>query len=330
MAANLNGNVEDYVIFSSIGFGVPIFLMLLGTSFLSYSNDIKLFLKNDFLKILIPFVIWNVILVFLNIVFNNQLVVTNYKLINDFINYFLIQYWYAWMLIGTFLTIPIFSEFIKSKKMEGIKYFLVLAILSSVIYQLISYFAIDNFLNLGFFVGPIIYCFLGFYLDNYKFKQSSNRLFFAGLILFALTSIFIVFFVMFTGSADKIFFLQYYDFLTLTNLDISVVSIIQAVGMFLIFKYLNKGDVSGIVLSIKKLFKVPFLDKLFNKFSNAAYGIFLVHQIIILLLSNFLIKIDNTLELFVLAVFIFFLSGAFIYLLSKVISPSYYIGYFDN
>ena len=60
------GSLQEYVIFTTFGFGVPIFLMLLGLLMLDRDySDIKTFIKTDFLRIFIPFLIWNTLLALL-------------------------------------------------------------------------------------------------------------------------------------------------------------------------------------------------------------------------------------------------------------------------
>ena len=60
------GNLQEYVVFTTFGFGVPIFLMLLGLLMIDRDySDIETFIKTDFLRIFIPFLIWNTLLALL-------------------------------------------------------------------------------------------------------------------------------------------------------------------------------------------------------------------------------------------------------------------------
>ena len=70
------------------------------------------------------------------------------------------------MVLGAYLTIPIINEFIVNKGMRGAKYFIVLFIISSLFYQILIFFNISSFVDLRFFLGPINYIVLGFYLSN--------------------------------------------------------------------------------------------------------------------------------------------------------------------
>jgi len=60
------GNLQEYVVFTTFGFGVPIFLMLLGLLMIDRDySDIETFIKTDFVRIFIPFLIWNTLLALL-------------------------------------------------------------------------------------------------------------------------------------------------------------------------------------------------------------------------------------------------------------------------
>lgn len=61
------------------------------------------------------------------------------------------------------------------KGMRGAKYFIVLFIISSLFYQILIFFNISSFVDLRFFLGPINYIVLGFYLSNKKFSLSTNE-----------------------------------------------------------------------------------------------------------------------------------------------------------
>ena len=59
------GNLQEYVVFTTFGFGVPIFLMLLGLLMLDRDySDIETFIKTDFVRIFIPFLMHGCYLVF--------------------------------------------------------------------------------------------------------------------------------------------------------------------------------------------------------------------------------------------------------------------------
>ncbi len=97
------GNLQEYVVFTTFGFGVPIFLMLLGLLMLDKDySDIETFIKTDFLRILVPFLIWNTLLALLMTMSAGKFSIV------FFISKFVTQHWYAWMLLGLYLSLPIY------------------------------------------------------------------------------------------------------------------------------------------------------------------------------------------------------------------------------
>lgn len=115
---------EEYVLFSTMAFGVPIFLMLLGTLMLErdYYDDIPKFLKGRFMRIVIPFLVWNTVIALVYTYYHGNLTFSLSGL-GAFSRTFGLQHWYAWMLIGIYLSLPIFNSYIKETKVYGAKYF---------------------------------------------------------------------------------------------------------------------------------------------------------------------------------------------------------------
>jgi surface polysaccharide O-acyltransferase-like enzyme len=189
---------DEYVLFSTMAFGVPIFLMLLGTLMLErdYYDDIPKFLKGRFMHIILPFLLWNTVIAIVYTYYHGDLGLSMFGLTALF-KTFLLQHWYAWMLIGIYLSLPILNSYIKETKIGGAEYFLVLSFLAVVIYQALEIFNTPTYFNLTFFIGPIIYLFLGYYLDHKEFKSGPNKMIWIGLILFLATTAFIVYFDVF-------------------------------------------------------------------------------------------------------------------------------------
>lgn len=95
------GNLQEYVVFTTFGFGVPIFLMLLGLLMIDRDySDIETFIKTDFLRIFVPFLIWNTLLALLMTISAGKFSIV------FFISKFMTQHWYAWMLLGLYLSLP--------------------------------------------------------------------------------------------------------------------------------------------------------------------------------------------------------------------------------
>ncbi len=323
------GTLEEYIIYSSFGFGVPIFLMILGMLMLDRDySDLNNFFKSRFVRILVPFLIWNTMMAVIATITQNHLGFNMKFLIYIFQN-FMLQHWYAWMLLGIYLSLPIFSEYIRSKKVKGAEYFLFFAILASLIYQLMALYHTPSYFNLTFFIGPIIYLFLGYYFENKKFNTSSNKLFLIGVILFILTSSYIVYYDIFVNHLTMTIFLHHYNFYTHSYMDVSLIVIAQAVGMFLIFKYLNRPDNTGIILSIQKLLSGKRIKRLTTSLSRSCYGVYLTHQSIILILASIfnLTAKNEVYGIPLIAISTLIISWLIILSLKKLKVPTQYIGY---
>lgn len=139
-----------------VRFGVPLFLMVTGMLTLNREIDLELFFKKKFVRIVYPLVFFFII-AFICHVYSN----------------FLTVYWYCWMVIGVYLAIPILNIFIKHANEKEMKYFILMFLLSSLIYTLAQHFGLKLALDLDFFIGPASYLILGYYLANKEFKISS-------------------------------------------------------------------------------------------------------------------------------------------------------------
>nr|WP_050553518.1 acyltransferase [Methanobrevibacter boviskoreani] len=321
---------EEYVLFSTMAFGVPIFLMLLGTLMLErdYYDDIPKFLKGRFMHIILPFLLWNTVIAIVYTYYHGDLGLSMFGLTALF-KTFLLQHWYAWMLIGIYLSLPILNSYIKETKIGGAEYFLVLSFLAVVIYQALEIFNTPTYFNLTFFIGPIIYLFLGYYLDHKEFKSGPNKMIWIGLILFLATTTFIVYFDVFHQGFQRTLFLHHYNFYTRSYMDVSLVIILQAAGVFLFWKYINFDSTEGIFKRFALLFKKPLISVGIKSISRSCYGIYLTHQTMLLII--FLLVDVNYFNAyywtFILAFLTFVSSWGIITVLRKIGIPGYYIGY---
>ena len=321
---------EEYVLFSTMAFGVPIFLMLLGTLMLErdYYDDIPKFLKGRFMHIILPFLLWNTVIAIVYTYYHGDLGLSIFGL-TAFFKTFLLQHWYAWMLIGIYLSLPILNSYIKETKIGGAEYFLVLSFLAVVIYQALEIFNTPTYFNLTFFIGPIIYLFLGYYLDHKEFKSGPNKMIWIGLILFLATTAFIVYFDVFHQGFQRTLFLHHYNIYTRSYMDVSLVVILQAAGVFLFWKYINFDSTEGIFKRFALLFKKPLISVGIKSISRSCYGIYLTHQTMLLII--FLLVDVNYFNAyywtFILAFLTFVSSWGIITVLRKIGIPGYYIGY---
>ncbi len=281
-------------IFVTIGrYGVPIFLSLTGVLLLNRNYGISDFLKKRFPRIIWPWLFWMAIAIAFIIFTQMQFPYFNsiIQVVNFAVKEFLTSRWYVWMLIGVYLVLPIINEFVKSKGLKGVEYYLILWIITSIICCISIYFNISTyFLDLTFFAGPLGFVLLGYYLHNKTFKYSPNKLVIIGMILFILG---IVLKVILICNGVDMGILRYYIFQTKSHLEIDIFVIMQTTGIFLMIKYLNDVNMKGIGLKIAKIFNTGIPKKLTESLSRSSYGMYLNHYIIIGFITLFITKLSK-------------------------------------
>jgi surface polysaccharide O-acyltransferase-like enzyme len=266
------GNIFD----SAVRFCVPMFLMLTGVLLLPKDYTLKYFLKNRFLKIILPFAFWSLIY----IIYNLRLeIVYEQKMTTEiFFKWFLSQiklgasphFWYVYMIIGIYLFIPIISKWIRNSNEKEILYFLL-------IWAFILFFKepyIMNFkinIDITYFTGYIGYPVLGYYLSN-KVWDKKVKLRTISIVLIVIGILITAHGTYFGSKETGKFYEGFYGYLTPNVLLI-------AVGVFLFFK--NTSITKSPLLSL-----IRFICKY-------SYGIYLVHILILTLLNR--IGISNIL-----------------------------------
>lgn len=265
--------------------GVPLFLMISGALLLNRDySSIKEFINKKTLRLVPPYVFWMLIaLIVIGVL--NQLQFNYDALVFYISNFFNLGVnWYFWMVIGVFLAIPVINEFIKNKKIEGAKYFTSIFIISSIIYQICILFNWTSFLDLTFFITPIGYVILGYYLANREYKLSSNELIIIGLIVFL--SIFII--RLYQPIPYKILYLfMINDTIHLNSfLDISLIGILESASIFILFKAIDDSK-EGFGKKIKGFFEINIVNKIILSISKSSYGMYLTHIYLIMIVFHY-------------------------------------------
>lgn len=231
-----------------VRFGVPLFLMITGCLIFKKEIDIKEFFKKKTIRIIYPLIFFILISLLFNYGRSNPLTL----------------YWYCWMIIGVYISIPIVNVFIQNAKSYEIEYFLIFFLISSLIYNMSYVSHIQIAVDLGFFLGPISFVVLGYYLSNYEFKLSSNKIVLLSLCVFILISIFKIYYNdLFNVNDDKILF---------NLLNFSLSQIIQSASVFLIIK--NIYDSRSIV---KTFLEGNYVSRFIESISRSSYGIYMMH-----------------------------------------------------
>lgn len=242
--------------------------MVSGAIFLDCKKEISI--KNIYLKyilrLLIIFVLWST---FYSLINNYCSKTFNVKdILKDIIlgNYHM---WFIYMIIGLYMIIPILRKIIEDKKVT--QYFLILWIIASMIIlplTKIQYFgniilAINEKINMSLILGYSGYFILGYYLANKELKYK-KLIYFLG-ILGALITI--------TGTSIIHHITNSYNLILYGNLTLNV--LLTSVSIFVFFKDKIKNN----TFNEKK-------NKIIEKISRYSLGVYLIHPMIIFILSK--------------------------------------------
>ena len=250
-------------------FGVPLFLLISGALLLNREIELKSFFKKRFIRICYPLIFFIIIAYVFNIYAHP-----------------LIAFWYCWMVLGAYLAIPVINIFVKYGSEKEIEYFLVLFAITAILYQIFNTFDIKYSLDLNFFITPISYLILGYYLSTKEFDKSPNQIILISLALFIISTIL------------KIKFGNFFDIYPKMNLsstlDLGILQIIQVSSVFLLVKNIYSEHVTGIFSAIKGFLEKNIVNGFILSVSRASYGMYLVHM---LLLREFIRPYFKTLPL---------------------------------
>ncbi|WP_017380491.1 acyltransferase [Paenisporosarcina sp. TG-14] len=241
---------------------VPIFIMISGALLLNDNRSLPYsqFLKKRISKIAIPLLLWSIIY-YLAGSFSNEYDYSTknfiYKLLTDDIIYHL---WFMYTIIGLYLITPLVKILMQHSSKRDVEYFLGLWIFASVLLKFMVYlvgFSIK--IELFFVTNFVGYFVLGYYLLKYQFSKK-NILYSQILLILGLLG---TFFLTYYGTIKNQGVLEqyWYEYHSITVL-------LTSVGLFTLFKdilFKSKQDINAFL----------------NWFSQASFGIFLVHVLVL-------------------------------------------------
>lgn len=255
--------------------GVDLFLMLSGALSLGREWSIRSFLGKRIPRIVEPFVFWVIILgsALLLIQFYNPGMINvvsafTFGQISDFFIkactgkvFGFGPYWFFWMILGTYLIMPIFNKWLLHADLKEAEYFLVIwmvtCLFTSTLYKPLP-------IKLIYFTGPIGMVVLGYYLRHTKRKIFDNLWLPVLLILIGLFCL--IFGSFLNSNAETLFHFDRY----------SIFNVIEVAGIFLLFR-----NLSGFTFNNDSLSKVGgvFRKGIFS-IAKYSYGFYLIHQAI--------------------------------------------------
>ncbi|GAF04942.1 acyltransferase [Saccharicrinis fermentans] len=269
---NLNKWWVANIIDSSVRSCVPLFFMLSGALLLNKNETLHIFLKKRFIRIILPFVFWSLIYIaywqILKIINGEEFALKTFVLfaINKLKTGAAVHLWYIYTILGLYFTFPILSKWIKNCKEIEIRYFLIIwAIIIISNLPLIS--LIKPNINMMFFTGYIGFPVLGYYLDQHISLSQKHY----PLLMYIIGTVITIVGTYIISKTHNSFQHAFYDYIT-PNV------ILSSIGIFLFAKYLKIDNL--IVL------------KIINTISKNSYGMYLVHILILLLMSK--IGINNS------------------------------------
>ncbi len=280
---------------SLVRFCVPVFVMISGVLLLKKNEEITVFLRKRFSRLLFPFIFWSLVYLLLKINYDSsfkEIISFSIKAIKSGTEFHL---WYIYMLIGLYLFIPILSKFTVNATKKEMIYFL--SIWFFII--LISLPVFNKFytrIDFRYFSGYIGYLVLGTFLHRFVDKKPR----WMGFLLFFLSVGFTIFITYYLSAKTNTFNGRFYDFLGLNV-------VFACIGMFLIFKEVSTEN---------KIFK-----QIVETISKYSYGIYLSHIFVLMVVSKIglsYLLFNPWLSIPFIAISVFVLSWFLTFILSKI------------
>jgi surface polysaccharide O-acyltransferase-like enzyme len=248
-------------------FCVPIFVMLSGALILPKEEEIPVFLKKSFQRILLPFFFWHSVYMFFNWQVRYRGKHFNFDqglawIIKQFQGYSSYHFWYIYMLIGLYLFIPIIGKWIRKASEREIEYFLGIWLISLLI-NYSEFWGFSATVKLPYFSGYLGYLVLGYYLRFKNFHPQKTLVFsILAIILGSLITLFGAYWE--TAAANKLQGAYYLYF--------APGVVLSTIGVFLFFKY--------------QTWVWNFIKPFFAFVSQMSYGIYMAHIMVLFYLAK--------------------------------------------
>lgn len=253
--------------------GVDLFLMLSGALSLGRNWEIKPFLKKRIPRIAAPFVLWgfvlSVLLVAIAFMYPGFIHILDSFNIVSFLHflsdaymakaYGFTPYWFFWMILGTYLIMPIFNRWLYHSDLKEAEYFLFFWVITCIFdYTLGVKFPI----KLSYFTGPIGMVVLGYYLRHTKRKFFNNI--WVSILLTVIGAVLLVYVSYLFSTTHEFYVFERY----------SIFMVIEVTGIFTLFKNWSN-------LNLNVLPENGIIKKAIFSIAQCSYGIYLTHRVVI-------------------------------------------------
>ena len=273
-------------------FSVPVFVMLSGC-FNMGNMDVKKAFKKS-LKLYIIILFWSLVYLLRNLYLNGGMELS--QILNEmFLGHY--HMWFLFMTIGLYLLTPILAPAFKDLK-NG-EYFLILGLIFSVIPSTLKIAMGERFIRTftlsfidGFYFrmtgGFILYYVLGYYLGHKDIKHKG-----LWIALGAVAMAWSIYMQYEINAGQETLIYGYYDVM-------GIFAYLFSAAVFLIFKDLKVES--------------AFVSKL----SSLTLGIFLIHDLFIGRVGNFIGDVNGFIKVPLVSAIVFIISAAIVALLKKI------------
>lgn len=181
-------------IFDSISrWGVPVFFMITGITFLDKDISIKKMYKKYILRMVIIYLFWSTLYTLIFMDFNN---ISLMNIVESIIKGYY-HLWFIYAIIGLYMIIPFLKKIVENKNIT--EYFLIIwFLIGSIFYTLGEipqlenlYTVIQERLSLFFVLGYSGYCVLGYYIYKYNIFYEKRKFIYILGILGVVITIFV-------------------------------------------------------------------------------------------------------------------------------------------
>lgn len=244
---------------------VPLFVMISGALMLGKGREISYrdFLFTKVNKIFLPLLLWSLIYYIYHVYRGDHEEFQFLQFIELFLtNGVSVHFWFMYMILGIYLTVPIIRIFIHNASKKDIEYFLALWLYASVIVKYMKFhYGFSLNLELYLVTNYVGYFILGYYLTNYTLTKKWRFLVYTGGIAgMAATFLLTYLDTKEAGGALQGFWYEYHS----PNV------LLSSIGVFVLAKH-----------SIKR-----GLPTFLNEINKVSFGIYLVHMLVLDVLGN--------------------------------------------
>ena len=249
-------------------FAVPLFLMISGAMLMPYREkyDTKTFFKKRALKVLIPAIFWIVFMFVWRIFVVKNLTVNDWSIKNIlnmvFSNIEEPTYYFLFLILGAYLTVPVISRLAKVEYRKTLWYLvIVFFIFNAFVPNLLKLFGISYNADLELMIGQwAMYMVLGYLLSTQDIKKEYR------IVLYILT-----------------IFSVAYRYITTVLLSVDSGEIIKTTwgyGQFHAILLASSVFVFIKNMNLKWLEKKERILDLLSKVAGCSFGVYLVHKIV--------------------------------------------------